>query len=132
MHRCLPRARSPYWFAAGAGFSVLTAILYVIFFSVIIGQDPSSLNIGGILLVFFIVSELIALGGYFNLRLFFYLSLSGFVVGLGLFLSMLRKPLGGFEDLAGAISFMMLTAAGLVAGIIAELAKFGWQRYKNR
>lgn len=132
MLKFLPRHRSPYWFLFGLVLAVLTSLLYLAFYALVFGRDPAYLNIPGIILVFSVVCQLIALGGYLNFRLYLVLSSVGFVLGLALFLSMLRNPVGGFEDLVGALSFFMLTAAGIGAGIIAELARFIWKKLKNR
>jgi len=131
MFKFLPRPRSPYWFLAGAALSILTTLLYLAFFALIFGRDPSGLNIPGILLIFVVVSQLIVLGGYLGFPLYLAFSTIGFVFGLGLFISMLSNTGGGFEDLVGAISFFMLTAGGIAAGIVAELVRFIWKRTRK-
>jgi len=128
----LPKPRSPLWFAAGAGLCVLASLVYLTFFTLVFKRNPDSLNIPGILLIFFIITQLSALGGYFNMPLFLSLSVLGFVIGLGVFLAMLANPGGGFEDLAGALSFLILTAAGFLAGAVAEVFRFGLNYYKKK
>lgn len=127
----LPKPRSPYWFVLGAGLGILAVAVYLFFFEIVFGRDSSLLNIPGILTIFMLFSQLIVLGGYFNLRLYLILACTGYILGLSLFLNMLRNPPGGFEDLVGAISFLMLSCAGIAAGAVAELIRYLLSRLRK-
>lgn len=129
MLKFLPQRRSIHWFIWGVVFALAFSLLYIAAYTLIYGRELAHLNIPGIVLVFTVICQLIALGGFFGFHLYLVLSAAGFLAGLAMFLSML-KPSTGFEDIVGAISFLFLTAIGLGVGIVAEFLRWAYKKFR--
>lgn len=128
--RFFPQRRSPYWFLWGAVLAIFVSLLYMTVYTLGYGRDMDYLNIPGIILIFMILCQLIALGGFLGFYLYLALSATGFILGLAMFLGMLT-PSQGFEDLVGAISFLFFSAIGVAAGIVTQMLYWGWRKYKE-
>lgn len=120
----MPRPRSPHWFTLGLVFSILLTSLYFAVFLPVLNSVPTWPNLLGVLLIFFVISQLIALGGFFGLRLYPPLATVGLILGLVFFRITLGKSSGGFEDIVGFLSFFVITALGFATGLAAELANY--------
>ena len=128
-----PRPGSYKWFILGAIFSLFFTLIYASFFALVVGNNLSLLNFPGILLIFFVPLELIALGGFLGYSLYLVLSFLGLCLGLILFLVLLvHTPRGGFEDIDGLLSFFSLTALGLLVGVVSEFLRYLWKKFKAR
>jgi hypothetical protein len=131
MRKFLPRRRSPSWFGWGMVFAVAFTLLYIAVYAWGYGRELAHLNIPGIVLIFTVICQLMALGGFFGFCFYLVISAAGFLLGLAFFLSMLT-PSTGFEDLVGAISFLFFTAVGQGAGVLAELLRWVYRKYRGR
>ncbi|MTI95735.1 MAG: hypothetical protein FH749_09685 [Firmicutes bacterium] len=127
-----PQRRSPLWFIAGAVLALAVAVIFVLFYGVIFNHNLGNLNLCGIVLIFFLLFQLIALAGFWGRRILVVCATLGIISGLILFLSVIARNVGGFEGLVGALSMLMLIAAGFALGLILELAHFLWLQVKRK
>lgn len=116
----LPETRSPKWWTA-AGISSLAAgaALWLIRFG-LMGQTFTGEHALRMLLLAAAVSFAFGLAGWLGARWIWGLSTLGMAAGLAA-MAVYGNDRTGWEDLVSFAAFLMFTAAGLAAGVIAEI-----------
>src|SRR5690554_4717376 len=90
MLKFLLQRRSIHWVIWGVVIPLAFPLLYIAANTQIYGPQLAHLNIPGIVLVFTVICQLIALAGFFGFHLYLVLSAAGFLTGLAMFLRMLN------------------------------------------
>lgn len=121
----VPPAFSPRWLvvllvtaAVWIGLTLLAAYLNT-------GQPPTLETVRGASLSLLLTVALPVAFGCFGARLGFLGAQLGLVVGYVLMLRAFAGPhTGGFEDLAGVATFLVLGAVGLGVGTLADIIRY--------
>lgn len=111
--------RGPLW----AGI-ITAALTFVLFFSgirFILNSVPSVANILAYLAMAVIFGIVACALFMLRPRVAYYFFEGGLLVGFLFMLSMFNNGRDGWSDLAGLLTFFIFTAAGLAAGLLAQL-----------
>lgn len=124
------KRRGPLW--AGVITAALTFILFFCAIRFVLGSQPSAANI----LAYLAVAIIFGIVAYplfmLRSRVAFYLFEGGLLVGFVFMYSMFKNGMTGWSDLAGILMFFMCVAAGLAAGLLAQLIVYLVRRRKNK
>ncbi|WP_168118655.1 hypothetical protein [Paenibacillus sp. HB172176] len=120
--RWIPKAKSSKWWLIAVLSALLTAVsLCGIRFGLLQHEFD-----GGIafrfLILSLVLSFLFSMGGWLGGKLFWICSSAGLLLAL-IMMGVYADDSSGWEDLISILVFMELTAAGIAAGIVAELIR---------
>ncbi|MGJ7036136.1 hypothetical protein [Anoxybacillus eryuanensis] len=119
----LPESRSRQWYGVSIFlFFLLFCMLIASRLLLNVGLDDKQLVGFGI--ISFILSCIIGISGFFGKKTFVVVCSSFFTIGIVyvLFISFTRMH-DGWSDLTSIISFLVISAFGIVVGIIAEMIR---------
>ncbi|GBG09291.1 MULTISPECIES: hypothetical protein [Paenibacillus] len=126
--RWLPESgHATWWRIAGVSAALLGAALLAVRFG-IIGQEWNLGNAFMLVLLAVVVSLVVAAAGWFGAKWIWLLSTIGFVSGI-VFMAVKSQDTSGWGDLVGFITFMFLSAAGFVLGILVELIAWASRKF---
>jgi hypothetical protein len=78
-------------------------------------------NIVGFAALSAVVSSLIVLGGYLGARIYFLISFfSNMIASAYMIYTAAAKTADGWSDIAGIVSYMLVSAAGLIFGVAVQ------------
>jgi hypothetical protein len=78
-------------------------------------------NIVGFAALSAVVSSLIVLGGYLGARIFFYISFfSNMIALVYMIYTAAAKTADGWSDIAGIVSYLLISASGLIFGVVVQ------------
>lgn len=128
--RFLPKARSgKWWLIAGCSTLLVSLFLWMIRFG-LLEQPLSGTHLFRFFLLAFLLSLVLGIAGWLGARRLWLLSNAGMAAGL-ILMARSSGERNGWEDLAGFMAFLELTAAGFAAGLLAELVWLVFRRMKR-
>ncbi|HEY8378604.1 MAG TPA: hypothetical protein VIK91_19055 [Nannocystis sp.] len=119
---------SPRWllaFAVTAAFWIGAALLAAYINT---GQPPVAETIQGASVTLAVIAAIPALFGFFGGRLAFLGAHLGLLAGYVFMVRSFGQHGQGFEDLAAVAMFLLLGAAGLVLGLVADIVRYALHR----
>lgn len=129
--RWIPSAGSRKWWSIALLSLLMTCgAVWLIRFG-INGQPLTAVHLLRFGLLGAVLSLVPSLAGWLGARWLWLISNAGLLAGL-IAMSTYRAGQTGWEDLAGFLTFMMLTAAGFAAGVLVELAMLIVRRARGK
>lgn len=119
--------QSKWWGIAGVSAALLGAGLLAVRFG-IVGQDWNLMNALMLVLLAVVVSIVVAVAGWFGAKWIWLLSTIGFLTGI-VYMAVKSQDTTGWGDLVGFITFMFMSAAGFVLGIVIEIIAWAAKRF---
>lgn len=127
MHWLPENGHAKWWGIAGVSATLLSAAMLAVRFG-IIGQEWNWGNALMLVLLAVVVSLVAAAAGWFGAKWIWLLSTVGFLSGI-IYMAVKSQDTSGWGDLVGFITFMFLSAAGFVLGIVAELVAWASKKF---
>jgi hypothetical protein len=130
--RLLPDARSGRWWKLGGLLFIVATLLLWFTRFVVVGQAYSHTHAFRFMMFAALLVLLATLAGWLGARWVWLGTMAGMLAGFVLMVPYANDPGTGWEDLTSLAAFMQAIFYGILAGIVIELAAWGWRRLANR